>query len=201
MLYAITDTQLMPGEQLFTKTEAALKGGCQWLQYRDKTTNAPRRLSEARELKTLCDSYGAKLIINDDIALALAVKAHGLHLGQGDGSLSQARTQLGAGTIIGSTCHNQLPLAKQAIAEHASYVAFGRFFNSNTKPHAQAAPLSLLNQARALGVPVVAIGGITLANAAEVIAAGASAIAVCHSLFACSHIEARARDFCRLFSA
>ena len=97
--------------------------------------------------------------------------------------------------IIGVTCHDQITLAQTAINQGASYVAFGRFFNSSTKPNAKAAPLSLLNQACKLGVPVVAIGGITLDNAKRVIQAGASSIAVCHSLFACSDVKARAQAF------
>lgn len=197
MLYAITDSTLMPGNLMLSKAQAALKGGCTWLQYRDKTTNHPLRLQQACALKVLCEEYNAKLIINDDLALALASSAHGLHLGQGDGSVTQAREQLGKNAIIGVTCHDQINLAHTAINQGASYVAFGRFFSSSTKPNAKAAPLHLLNQARMLGVPVVAIGGITVENANRVIRAGASAIAVCHSLFSCNDVEARAQEFCQ----
>ena len=213
MLYAITDSQLMAGEQLLIKSEAALKGGCGWLQYRnksrdksrnksrDKRDDKSRRLHEATALKKLCDAYKAKLIINDDLELALAVNAHGLHLGQGDGSLRAARQALGPAAIIGSTCHDQLDLATQALSEGASYVAFGRFFTSNTKPNARPAPLVLLGQAQNLGAPVIAIGGITKENCQQVIHAGATSIAVCHSLFACEDVETQARDFCRLIGA
>lgn len=201
MLYAITDDTLMPGPLLISQSEAALKGGCQWLQYRNKSTNREQRLADAQQLYQLCLDYRAKLIINDDAALAQQVNAHGVHLGQDDGSIRQARILLGPEAIIGVTCHDQIVLAQQAIAEGASYVAFGRFFPSQTKPNAKAAPLTLLKEALALGVPITAIGGITLANAAQVIAGGASAIAVCHSLFACNNVEARARDFCRVISA
>ena len=201
MLYAITDDSLMPGPLLISQSEAALKGGCQWLQYRNKSTNHEQRLTDAQQLYQLCLDYRAKLIINDDVTLAQQVNAHGVHLGQGDGSIRQARALLGQDAIIGVTCHDQLSLAQQAITEGANYVAFGRFFPSQTKPDAKAAPLTLLKEAQALNVPITAIGGITLANAADVIAAGASAIAVCHSLFACNNVEARARDFCRVISA
>ncbi|WP_053980122.1 thiamine phosphate synthase [Marinagarivorans algicola] len=200
MLYAITDSTLMPGELMLTKAQAALQGGCQWLQYRDKSTNQPLRLTQACALKSLCEQYNAKLIINDDLQLAIASQAHGLHLGQGDGSVQQARQCLGAHATIGVTCHDQLSLANTAIRDGASYVAFGRFFNSATKPDAKAAPLTLLNQARHLNVPVIAIGGITPDNSRRVIQAGASAIAVCHSLFACDNVKNRARDFCRAIS-
>ena len=202
MLYAITDDQLMPGPALLNKSEAALKGGCQWLQYRSKGTLAsPERVAAATALKALCRRYGAKLIINDDLELAEKTGADGVHLGQSDGDPKQARNRLGNEAIIGVTCHDQLTLAQRAIDDGANYVAFGRFFPSQTKPNARAAPLSLLNQARQLNVAVTAIGGITLENARSVIEAGASAIAVCHSLFACDDIEAQARDFCRAISA
>lgn len=191
----------MPGELMLAKAQAALKGGCQWLQYRDKSNNSALRLQQASNLKALCEQYNAKLIINDDLQLTIASGAHGLHLGQGDGSVIAARQKLGPQAIIGVTCHDQLSLARTAIDEGASYVAFGRFFNSSTKPNAKAAPLSLLNQARNLNVPVTAIGGITRDNAHSVMQAGASAIAVCHNLFACDDVEARARDFCQVLSA
>ncbi len=201
MLYAITDSTLMPGELMLIKAQAALQGGCQWLQYRDKSKDQALRLTQACALKRLCEQYNAKLIINDDLQLAIASQAHGLHLGQGDGSVRQARQDMDPHAVIGVTCHDQLSLANTAIHDGASYVAFGRFFNSSTKPHAKAAPLTLLNQARHLNVPVIAIGGITPDNSHSVMHAGASAIAVCHSLFACDNVEARARDFCRAISA
>lgn len=200
MLYAITDSTLMPGKLMLAKAEAALQGGCQWLQYRDKSNNQTLRLQQATALNDLCQRYNAKLIINDDLALAVACQAQGLHLGQGDGCVRTARQQLGPKAIIGVTCHDQLGLARSAIEQGASYVAFGRFFNSHTKPNAKAAPLHLLNQAQALGVWVVAIGGITVDNTQQVMQAGASAVAVCHSLFSAEDVTARAQDFCRAFN-
>jgi thiamine-phosphate pyrophosphorylase len=222
MLYAITDNKLTPTNSLLVKAEAALKGGCQWLQYRDKSDdksdedglnksqgnhpdNHQRRVNEARGLLELCIRYGAKLIINDDVGLAIEVGAHGVHLGQDDGSVMEARRRLGAKALVGVTCHDSLDLAELALRDGASYLAFGRFFPSLTKPNAKVAPLELLGQTNKLRLPnshqrppIVAIGGITLANAAEVIAAGATAIAVCHNLFAGDDIETRARDLSRL---
>jgi thiamine-phosphate pyrophosphorylase len=198
-LYGITDNLLMPGQVLFDKAEAALAGGCHWLQYRDKTTDSIRREREARQLLDLCNTYGAKLIINDDVALAGAIGAHGVHVGQDDVDAATARAQLGDDAIVGVTCHARLNLALDAQRAGASYVAFGRFFTSNTKPGAQAATLDVLTQAKhALTVPIVAIGGITLHNAAQVIAAGADTLAVCGSLFDCPTPAVRARAFCEL---
>jgi thiamine-phosphate pyrophosphorylase len=201
-LYAITDTELLRG-RLLPYVEAALKGGTRLVQYRDKTSEDARRLREAEALRELCERYGAKLIINDDAELAARLGV-GLHLGQGDGSLAIARTLLGRQAIIGSTCHNQLELAETAIKEGASYVAFGRFYNSNTKPGAPTANLELLDTAKArLASPIVAIGGITLDNAPDLIAHGASMLAVIHGLFSAesaAEVERRAEAFTQLFS-
>ncbi|HUE91142.1 thiamine phosphate synthase [Pseudomonas sp.] len=200
-LYAITDSELLKGK-LLPYVEAALKGGATLLQYRDKSSDDARRLREAEALRELCNRYGAALIINDDAELAARLGV-GLHLGQGDGSLSVARALLGRKAIIGGTCHAQLELAEAAAKEGASYVAFGRFFNSNTKPGAPAADVELLAAAKAkINLPIVAIGGVTLDNAPALIAHGASMVAVVHGLFgadSAAEVERRARAFSELF--
>ncbi len=201
-LYAITDSELLKGK-LLPYVEAALKGGATLLQYRDKSSDDARRLREAEALRELCNRYGAALIINDDAELAARLGV-GLHLGQGDGSLSVARALLGRKAIIGGTCHAQLELAEAAAKEGASYVAFGRFFNSTTKPGAPAADAELLTAAKAkINLPIVAIGGVTLDNAPELIAHGASMVAVVHGLFgadSAAEVERRARAFSALFT-
>lgn len=201
-LYAITDSELLKGK-LLPYVEAALKGGATLLQYRDKSSDDARRLREAEALRELCNRYGAVLIINDDAELAARLGV-GLHLGQGDGSLSAARALLGRQAIIGGTCHAQLELAEAAAKEGASYVAFGRFFNSTTKPGAPAADVALLAAAAKakVNLPIVAIGGVTLDNAPELIAQGASMVAVVHGLFgadSAAEVERRARAFSDLF--
>ncbi|MFZ3155707.1 thiamine phosphate synthase [Pseudomonas sp.] len=201
-LYAITDSELLKGK-LLSYVEAALKGGATLLQYRDKSSDDARRLREAEALRELCNRYGAALIINDDAELAARLGV-GLHLGQGDGSLSVARALLGRQAIIGGTCHAQLELAEAAAKEGASYVAFGRFFNSTTKPGAPAADVALLTAAKAkINLPIVAIGGVTLDNAPHLIAHGASMVAVVHGLFgadSAAEVERRARAFSALFT-
>jgi thiamine-phosphate pyrophosphorylase len=193
-LYAITDDSLQ--DRLLTAVEAALIGGCRLLQYRSKSTDRARQLQEASDMLALCQQYTATLLINDDIALAQATGAHGVHLGQEDISLAEARLQLGPDAIIGITCHNALALARAAQEGGANYVAFGRFFTSSTKPSAQAADLSILVQAKAqLHIPVVAIGGITLDNAPAVVQAGADMLAVVGDLFAATDITSRARAY------
>ncbi|WP_426810429.1 thiamine phosphate synthase [Pseudomonas sp. WOUb67] len=202
-LYAITDSQLLAGRFL-SHVEAALEGGVCLLQYRDKSDDAARRLREAEGLMKLCDRYGTQLLINDDAELAARLGV-GVHLGQTDGPLTPARALLGRQAIIGSTCHASLDLAAQAASEGASYVAFGRFFNSVTKPGAPAANVELLEQARAqVKLPIAVIGGITLDNAAPLVAHGADLLAVIHGLFgadSAQEVTRRARAFNALFAS
>lgn len=202
-LYAITDSQLLAGKFL-KYVEAALEGGVTLLQYRDKSDDQARRLREAETLLALCERYKTRLIINDDAELAARIGA-GVHLGQTDGPLTPARALLGRQAIIGSTCHDQLSLAEQAAKEGASYVAFGRFFNSTTKPGAPTASLELLDQARAsLHLPICVIGGITLDNAAPLVSHGADLLAVVHGLFgadSADEVTRRARAFNALFNS
>jgi len=202
-LYAITDSQLLAGRFL-SHVEAALEGGVCLLQYRDKGDDAARRLREAEALMKLCERYGTQLIINDDAELAARLGV-GVHLGQTDGPLTPARALLGRKAIIGSTCHASLELAARAANEGASYVAFGRFFNSVTKPGAPAANVDLLKQARAqVKLPIAVIGGITLDNAAPLIAHGADLLAVIHGLFgadSAQEVTRRARAFNALFAS
>ncbi|PRB80054.1 thiamine phosphate synthase [Pseudomonas sp. MYb185] len=201
-LYAITDSQLLADDRLLPWVEAALAGGTRLLQYRDKSGDATRRRDEAGRLKALCEQYGADLLINDDLPLASALNV-GVHLGRDDGCLREARQQLGAQAIIGATCHASLDHAEQAIADGASYIAFGRFFQSVTKPGAPAATPALLQQARArFDTPIVAIGGITLDNASPLLAAGADLLAVIHGLFgadSAAEVQRRAQAFNELF--
>jgi len=202
-LYAITDSQLLAGRFL-SHVEAALEGGVRLLQYRDKSDDAARRLREAEALMKLCERYGTQLLINDDAELAARLGV-GVHLGQTDGPLTPARALLGRHAIIGSTCHASLELAAQAASEGASYVAFGRFFNSVTKPGAPAANVELLQQARAkVKLPIAVIGGITLDNAAPLVAHGADLLAVIHGLFgadSAQEVTRRARAFNALFAS
>ncbi|WP_069862096.1 thiamine phosphate synthase [Pseudomonas citronellolis] len=202
-LYAITDSKLLADGRLLPYVEAALRGGARLLQYRDKSADESRRLREAEALRELCERHGATLIINDDAELAARLGVS-VHLGQTDGSLAAARALLGRQAIIGATCHGSLQLADQAVTEGADYVAFGRFFQSLTKPGASEASPELLEQARArfANVPLVAIGGVSLDNAPELIGRGADLLAVINALFAAdtpAEVERRARAFAALF--
>lgn len=184
-IYAITDNQLLATDnQLFSAAEAALKGGLACLQYRDKEADASKALRQARGLSELCKYYSTPLIINDDVQLAKACEADGVHLGQGDGSLIHAREILGDQALIGRTCHNSLKFALEAAEQGADYLAFGRCYPSSTKPSAPAAPLSIFTEAAYLELPLVAIGGIHSAErAAAAKAAGAHLIAAVEGVF------------------
>ncbi len=198
-LYAVTpdepDTDI-----LMHKVRQALAGGARWLQYRNKLAGSALQREQAAALRTLTRSYAARLIINDDPDLALTVDADGVHLGADDQGIAAVRARLGSGKVIGASCYNRPPLAFDAVAQGADYVAFGVFFPSGVKPGAVKAEIDLLRQARSeLSVPVVAIGGITLDNAPQLLAAGADALAVISGVFAAPDIEQAAQNFSNLF--
>ena len=201
-LYAITP-DAADSRALIERVRTIMHGtapyGWAALQYRNELAGAGQRLAEACALAALCASYGVPLIVNDDVELALAADADGVHLGSEDGDLEQARARLG-GRLLGASCYDRLDIARRAVAAGADYVAFGSVFPSPTKPGAVRAPLTLFGQARALAVPLVAIGGVTLENAAEVIRAGADGVAVISALFDAPDPAARARAFTDLFS-
>lgn len=181
-LYAITP-DWADTAQLLRAVEAALEGGCRWLQYRDKTSTPAEQEKRAHALAELCLHFNTALIINDNIALAQKVNAPGVHLGKEDGNIKAARMKLGPSAIIGASCYQDFTLAQHAAAAGASYVAFGAVYPSPTKPEASRAPLSLFTQAQSLHIPCCAIGGITLQNAPPLITAGASMLAVITDLF------------------
>ncbi|WP_313644941.1 thiamine phosphate synthase [Stenotrophomonas sp.] len=157
--------------------------GATWLQYRNKAVDAPTRLAQATALQALCAEAGVPLIINDDAALAKQVGAAGVHLGEDDGDIAAARALLGPQAIIGASCYDELALAQRAVAASASYVAFGAFFPSRSKITPRRASPGLLRQSAALGVPRVAIGGLTPDNSRAVVDAGADLIAVISGVF------------------
>lgn len=198
-LYAITPDE-PDTSRLLGAVEAVLAGGCRWLQYRDKISPAPERLTRAHALADLCRRHGAGLIINDDIRLAREVAAAGVHLGRDDGSLADARAVLGPGSVLGASCYADPEAARRAAAAGADYVAFGAVYPSPTKPLASRAPIELFARCRAeLHMPVCAIGGITLANAMPLVAAGADLLAVISDLFSAPDIAARSAAYQHLF--
>lgn len=180
-LYAITpDTE--DSARLLSLAQAAAPH-IDILQYRNKSEDAVLRLEQAQALAELCRRKGVVFIINDDVELAARVGADGVHLGRDDAALSAARRRLGAGALIGASCYDSLERARRAAEAGASYLAFGAVFPSGTKPDAARAGLGLFSEARSLGAPLVAIGGIHAGNAGQALAAGADAIAVIGGVF------------------
>lgn len=200
-LYVITDAGLQAPEQLVPRVQQAIHGGAVLVQYRDKSNDKALQEQQARALVALCNKQNVKLIINDDVALAAAVGAQGVHLGCDDIAITKARATLGDTAIIGISCYNQWSLAQQATESGADYIAFGRFFSSRTKPDAVEADPALLQQARReLDIPVAAIGGITANNGGALINAGADLLAVVHGVFAADDVYAAARCYQILFT-
>jgi len=196
-LYAISP-QTLTGTALIEAAEQVLEGGAAWLQYRAKDS---ADVGKARELAALCRSRGRCLIINDDPALAAEVGADGVHLGRADGSIAEARALLGPDRIIGVSCYADPERARRLAGEGADYLAFGSLFASPTKPDAVSCPLAVLGEARKFGLPVVAIGGITLHNAPEAIDAGADLVAVISDLFDAPDRRMRAAEYAAVLSA
>jgi thiamine-phosphate pyrophosphorylase len=199
-LYAVTpdwtDTR-----RLVAATRAILEGGCRLVQYRNKAAAPALKLEQARALRELTAAHAARLIVNDDAALARAVGADGVHLGRDDGDIGAARAALGPAALLGASCYQSLERARAAVRAGADYVAFGSVFPSPTKPQADRAPPRLLAEAvRELPVPVAAIGGITLDNARAVIETGVRLLAVLSALYDAADPGATAQRFMALFA-
>ena len=198
-LYAITP-ESRDRDRLLASVEAALRGGCRFVQYRDKTSAAPERVARAHALRRLTLDFNARLLINDDMALTFLVQADGIHLGRNDGNLAAARAILGPDRLLGASCYADFALARKAASAGADYVAFGAVFPSLTKPNAVPAAVDLISRAKTtLTAASCAIGGITLENAPTLIAAGADLLAVISDLFNAPDITARAAAYQHLF--
>lgn len=199
-LYAITPGGEPSIAVLVDQVGDAIAGGAQLIQYRDKDASVAERRVRAEALLTCCRRAGVPLIINDDVALAAAIGADGVHLGRDDPDPRSARSRLGPTALIGVSCYASLDRAHAAEACGADYLAFGRFFASTTKPLAVPAAPGLLREARSTSTrPLVAIGGITPENGGSLIAAGADMLAVVAGIFSAPDITAAALAYTRLF--
>lgn len=181
-LYPITPDEADTA-RLLARVGPLLGAGIALLQYRNKAADDALRREQATALQALCAPANVPLIINDDATLAHETGAAGVHLGEDDGDIAAARALLGPDAVVGASCYDELARAERAIAAGASYVAFGAFFPTTTKLTTRRATPELLRDAAKFGVPRVAIGGITPANAQPLIDAGADLIAVIGSVF------------------
>ena len=194
-LYAILDRSVARGRELPELLEAVLAGGGRLVQLREKTMPLAELLPLAQRLVRRCREVGATLIVNDRADLALAVGAHGLHVGQDDLPARNARALLAPGMILGVSTHDPEQV-RQAVRDGADYVAVGSIFPTSTKAGFQLVGPDLIRRVRPdVPVPLVGIGGITAENAPAVLAAGADAVAVISALCAASDPEAATRGF------
>jgi len=198
-LYAITP-DMADSNTLLQKTQLAIEGGAFMVQYRSKIHDREVKMQQCAAILRLCREYKIPCIINDDVDMCRVLQADGVHLGEKDDNIAEVRRILGDDAIIGSSCYDQLNRAKKAQKEGASYVAFGAMFETLTKPHAPRATLELLREAKSqIQIPIVAIGGITMNNAHDVIETGIDAIAVINSLFEAKTIKETAEIFSKMF--
>ncbi|MDB5887406.1 MAG: thiamine phosphate synthase [Rhodocyclales bacterium] len=186
--------------RLLAVTRAAIKGGAVCVQYRHKTAMTSRRMEQALALSAALRDSGVTFIVNDDAALAAAVGADGVHLGRDDGAVAACRARYGDAFVIGVSCYNEFARAERAVADGASYIAFGAMFASPTKPDAVVAPIELIRRAKAeLPLPVACIGGITADNAAPLVTVGADWLAVISDIYAAPDPQAQAARIAKLY--
>lgn len=197
-LYAITPDEV-DTPRLLARVDAALAAGVAMLQYRNKRVDDATRRMQAQALLALCSRHSVPLIVNDDWRLAADIGADGAHLGEHDGELRAARAALGAAAILGASCYDSLDLARDAVDAGTSYIAFGAFFPSPTKPQARRASLDLVHGSATLGVPRVAIGGITPDNGRTLVEAGCELLAVISGVFDAPDPAAAVRAYERCF--
>ena len=213
-IYGITDPNLIADRDLYDTVSQAIDGGLSILQYRNKIAESSVLQQQAETLKTLCDANQVVFLINDNLSLAKEIGADGVHIGKHDGAIEEARLLLGEQAIIGVSCYNQLENAQRAEQAGANYIAYGRFFGSQTKPEALQAQPNLILQsktkisgarpetsARPITLPIVAIGGITASNADSLLAAGADALAVIHGIFGQKDVYAATKALDLLYQA
>lgn len=185
---------------LIQKTQSAIEGGAFMVQYRSKIQDHDVKMQQCAAILRLCREYEIPCIVNDDVDMCRSLEADGVHLGEKDDNIAEVRRILGEDAIIGSSCYDQLERAKQAQKEGASYVAFGAMYPTSTKPNAPRATIGLLREANSqIQIPIVAIGGITVNNAHDVIETGVDAIAVINSLYESHSIKETAETLSQMF--
>ena len=187
-------------EKLLHVTEQALQGGAVLLQYRHKTADAAQAAAQAGALLALCRRYRVPMIVNDNVALCLAIDADGVHVGGTDAAVGAVRAAVGDEKIVGASCYGSMILAQEAAQAGASYLAFGGFYPSQVKQYDVGTPPELIARVRqAIALPIVVIGGMSVANAAPLVAQGADLVAVISSVYSAPEPQAAARSFAGLF--
>lgn len=194
LLYAVTDRSWLNGETLYAQVEKSLKGGATFMQLREKELDKDAFLKEAFELKELCAQYGVPFVINDDVDIAIACDADGVHVGQSDMEAGDVRAKLGADKIIGVSCKT-VEQALLAQSRGADYLGVGAMFATGTKADATGVDFETLRAiCKAVNIPVVAIGGIGENNLDKLKGCGIDGIAVVSAIFAKPDIETATRS-------
>lgn len=196
-LYAVTDRAWLNGRPLAEAVEEALRGGVTFLQLREKTLTREEFLAEAKEIKKLAARYHVPFVINDSVEIARAVDADGVHVGQGDMELKEARKILGPDKIIGVSAHN---VQEAVLAEQngADYLGVGAFHDTSTKKDTNVVAKETYQAIRqAVSIPIVAIGGISRQNVKELEGYGVDGAAVVSAIFASEHVEEASRELLR----
>lgn len=197
-LYAITDRKWTGKQSLYEQVESALKGGATVIQLREKQLDEKTFLKEARELKTLCHKYNVPLIINDNIDIMLQSDADGVHVGQDDTDVKEARERIGNDKILGVSCHNPKEAIK-AVHDGANYLGVGSVFQTHTKDNVVHLTHTLLKDiTSSVDVPIVAIGGISKDNIMELQGTGVNGVALVSAIFSAENIEEETKELYRL---
>lgn len=198
LLYAVTDRSWTGSQTLYQQVEAALKGGATCLQLREKELNDQEFLTEAKELSTLCQNYQIPLIINDNVRVAVACNADGVHVGQADMETADVRALIGKDKILGVSVQT-VEQAVTAEQNGADYLGVGAMFATSTKKDAETLSHKTLTEiCSAVSIPVVAIGGISKDNILNLAGTGVSGVALVSAIFASQDIEAECRELFRL---
>lgn len=193
-LYAVTDRTWLDGRTLYDDVEKALKGGVTLLQLREKNMSTDDFINSAKEIKSLCEKYNVPLIINDNVDVAKAVNAYGVHIGQNDMPAHEARKILGKNKIIGVTAKT-VEQAQKAEKDGADYLGSGAIFGTTTKGDAKEMDMQTLKSiTSSVNIPVVAIGGIDGDNVLQLNGTGIVGAAVVSGIFAQDDIETATKD-------
>ena len=193
LLYAVTDRAWVGKQSLYEQVESALKGGVTIVHLREKDLDYESFLKEAMEISALCKRYKVPFIVNDNVDIAIKCRADGVHIGQSDMNLLQARKLLGENMIIGVSAHS-VEEALEAVKNGADYLGAGTVFSTSTKTNVS--PLSketLRDICAAVNIPVVAIGGISKLNMPELANCGIDGVALVSAVFAADDIESECR--------
>lgn len=198
LLYAVTDRAWTGEQTLLQQVELALKGGVTCVQLREKKLDRAHFLAEAMEMAALCKSYGVPFIINDDVDIAIACQADGVHVGQADMQADFVRQRVGEGMIIGVSAHS-VEEAMAAVRNGADYLGVGAMFATSTKTDTHVLPKETLRDiCQAVDIPVVAIGGINKGNIARLKGTGADGVALVSAIFGAKDIENECRTLVEL---